>query len=84
MASPITLRLDPELRKRVERIARRRRTSKSQVLREAVTTFVAREESVGSVYDSIKDLIGNTRGGDPTLSEDTGRKFTELLRARRK
>ena len=83
MASSVTLRLDPDLRRRVERIARRRRTSKSQILREAVTTWVSREEVAGSVYELIVYLIGNVRGGDPTLSEDMGRKFTELLRARR-
>jgi predicted DNA-binding protein len=83
MASPITLRLDPELRRRVTRIARRKRTTTSTVLREAITTWVEREESAGSLYESIKDLIGNVRGNDPTLSTDTGRKFTELLKARR-
>jgi Arc/MetJ-type ribon-helix-helix transcriptional regulator len=80
MASPITLRLDPELRRRVERIARRKRTTTSSVLREAVTTWVAREESAGSIYDSIKDLIGGVHGGDPGRST---RKLSEVLKARR-
>jgi Arc/MetJ-type ribon-helix-helix transcriptional regulator len=83
MASPITLRLDPEMRRRVTRIARRKRTTTSEVLRQAIATWVEREEGTGSVHDSIKDLIGNVRGADPTLSTDTGRRFTELLRARR-
>jgi len=82
VASPITLRLDPELRRRVDRIARRKKTSTSQVLREAITTWVEREDSSGSFYDSIKDLVGCVGGGDPKLSENTGRRFTELLRAR--
>jgi Arc/MetJ-type ribon-helix-helix transcriptional regulator len=82
--SPITLRLDPEIRRRVERIARRKRASTSEVLREAITTWVEREDGAITPYESIKDLIGSVRGGDPRLSEDTGRKFTELLRARRK
>jgi Arc/MetJ-type ribon-helix-helix transcriptional regulator len=82
VASPITLRLDPELRRRVTRIAKRKRTTTSNVLREAITTWVEREDSNGSFYDSIKDLVGCVSGGDPKLSENTGRKFTELLRAR--
>ena len=82
MASPITLRLDPELRKRVARLAKRKRTTTSTVLREAITTFVEREESAPSAYDQIKDLIGNVTGGDPALSTDMGKKFTALLRAR--
>jgi Arc/MetJ-type ribon-helix-helix transcriptional regulator len=83
MASPITLRLDPEMRRRVTRIARRKRTTTSEVLRQAIATWVEREEGTESVHDSIKDLIGNVRGADPTLSTDTSRRFTELLRARR-
>jgi predicted DNA-binding protein len=84
VASPITLRLDPDLRKRVARLAKRKQTTTSTVLREAITTFVEREETAPSVYDLIKDLIGNSHGGDPTLSTDTGRKFREALKARHK
>jgi predicted DNA-binding protein len=76
------LRLDPELRRRVTRIAQRKRTTTSDVLREAITTWVEREDSSGSFYDSIKDLVGCVSGGDPKRSENAGRKFTELLRAR--
>jgi len=83
MASPITLRLDPDIRRRVTRIAKRKRTTTSSVLREAITTWVAREESTVSPYESIKDLIGSVHGGDPNLSTDMGKKFTQLLRARR-
>jgi metal-responsive CopG/Arc/MetJ family transcriptional regulator len=83
VASPITLRLDPELRRRVDRIARRKKTSTSQVIREAITTWVEREDSAVTPYESIKDLIGSVRGGDPHRSADMGKKFTELLRARR-
>jgi predicted DNA-binding protein len=83
VASPITLRLDPDLRQRVTRIARRKRTTTSNVLREAITTWVQREESAGSVYESIKDLVGIVHGGDPNLSTDMGKKFTQLLRGRR-
>jgi len=80
MASPITLRLDPELRRRVNRIARRKKTSTSQVLREAITTWVAREDSDATPYELVKDLIGSVRGGDPGRST---RKLSEVLKARR-
>jgi predicted DNA-binding protein len=75
--------LDPELRRRVERIARRKRCTTSAALREAIANWVEREEHPGSFYDAIKDLAGAAHGGDPKLSENTGRKFTELLKARR-
>ena len=83
MASPVTFRLDPELRRRVARIAKRKRCTTSAALREAIETWVEREESTGSFYDEIKDLIGVVHGGDPKRSENTGRKFTELLKARK-
>lgn len=83
MASPITLRLDPELRRQVARIARRRRTTTSTVLREAIAAWVAREDQALTPYERAADLIGSVRGGDPNLSENTGRKLTALLKARR-
>jgi Arc/MetJ-type ribon-helix-helix transcriptional regulator len=83
MASPVTLRLDGEIRRRVARIARQRRTSTSHLLREAITTWLDRQESGESAYEAIKDLIGIAHGGDPTLSRDTGRRFTQMLKARR-
>ena len=72
------------MRRRVTRIARRRRTTTSDVLREAISSWVAREESTETVYDLIKDLIGTVHGGDPHRSENTGRKVAAMLKARRK
>ncbi len=37
-----------------------------------------------SPYESIKDLIGVARGGDTALSKNTGKRFTELLKARQR
>lgn len=83
MPSPLTLRLDPELRRRIDSIAKRRKCSTSVVVREAIQSFVEKEDPPGSFYDAVKDLIGIVDGGDPKLSENTGRKFAEGLRARR-
>jgi predicted DNA-binding protein len=80
VASPITLRLDEETRRRVARIARRKGTTTSRVLREAIVTWVAREEPPESVYESIKDLIGKVRGGDPGRST---RRLSQVLKNRR-
>ena len=79
MASPITLRLDPDLRRRVERIAKRKRCSTSVALREAISAWVENEDSTGSVYDQIKDLIGCVSGGDPGRST---RRLSDVLKAR--
>jgi hypothetical protein len=70
------------MKRRVANIARRKHTSTSQVLREAVAAWVEREEGSVSVYEQIKDLIGVVHGGDPHASEDIGRKYSEYLQAR--
>ena len=81
--SPVTLRLKKETRLKVARIARQRRVSSSHVIREAIEALVERAEATVSPYDSIADLIGVVDGGDPKRSEDMGRRFSELLKARR-
>ena len=49
-------------------------------MREAIKTWVEREESGGSFYDSIKDLVGCVDGGDPGRST---RRLSDVLKARR-
>jgi len=83
MPSPITLRLNPKTRQRVERIARRKGTTTSDVLRDAIENWIEREDSAGSAYDRMKHLLGVVEGGDSALSVKTGKRFAERLRARR-
>lgn len=84
MASPLTLRLDKETRQRIARIARRKRVSASQVIREAIEAWVERQESTGSPYEMVADLIGVVHGGNPKRSTETGRRLAELLKGRRR
>ena len=83
MASPLTLRLDPKTRQRIARLARRQRLSTSEVVRQAIAAWADRQEPVTSPYDAMRDLIGVVRGGNPKRSEQTGRRFTALLKKRR-
>jgi len=83
MASPLTLRLDPKTRQRIVRLARRQRLSTSEVIRQAIAAWADRQEPVTSPHDAMRDLIGIVRGGDPKRSEQTGRRFTALLKKRR-
>lgn len=80
--SPVTLRLKKETRLKIARIARRRRVSSSHVIREAIEALVERTEAATSPYDSIAELVGVVDGGDPRRSQDMGRRFTEMLKAR--
>ncbi len=83
MASPLTLRLDEKTRKRIARIARRKQLSTSDAVREAIEAWVNRHEPVTSPYEVVKDLLGVVRGGNSKGSEQTGRRFTKLLKRRK-
>ncbi|MGB9459304.1 MAG: ribbon-helix-helix protein, CopG family [Candidatus Acidiferrum sp.] len=48
MASPLTLRLDPKTRQRIARLARRKRLSTSEVIRQAIAAWADRQEPVAS------------------------------------
>jgi Arc/MetJ-type ribon-helix-helix transcriptional regulator len=63
MASPLTLRLDEKTRKR---IARRKRLSASEVVRQAIELWAERQEPVTSPYEAVRDLI---EVGPPRESE---------------
>jgi Arc/MetJ-type ribon-helix-helix transcriptional regulator len=83
MASPLTLRLDEKTRKRMVRIAKRKRLSISEVVRQAIEAWAERHEPTASPYEAVKDLIGVVHGGNPKGSVRTGRRFTKLLKRRR-
>jgi predicted DNA-binding protein len=83
MPSPVTLRLDEETKQRIAQIAKRKRQSASEVIREAIQSWMEIQESTASPYDIVADLIGVVHGGKPGRSTDTGRQFTELVRKRR-
>jgi len=84
MASPLTLRLDPKTRQRIARLARRKRLSTSEVIRQAIAAWADSQEPVASPYDAMIDLIGVVRGGNPKRSEQTGRRFAALLKGRKR
>jgi len=84
MASPFSLRLDPKTRKRITRMAQRKQVSASDIVRSAIERMADHEESRAEPYALIADLIGVARGRNPRRSEQTGRRFTKLLRRARK
>jgi hypothetical protein len=82
MASPLTLRLDEKTRQRIARLARHKRLSTSEVIRQAIAAWADRHEPVTTPYDAMTDLIGVVRGGNPQRSEQTGRRLAALLKRR--
>ncbi|MGB9467593.1 MAG: ribbon-helix-helix protein, CopG family [Candidatus Acidiferrum sp.] len=83
MASPLTLRVDEKTRQRIARLARHKRLSASEVIRQAIAAWADSQEPITAPYEAMMDLIGVVRGGNPKRSEQTGRQFTELLKRRR-
>jgi predicted DNA-binding protein len=84
MPSPVAIRLDKATRQRIARIARTKRTTASQVMREAIDIGLQTQERTPSPpYELMAGLIGVVHSGDPQGSTDMGRKFTELLKNRR-
>ena len=81
MGTTITVRLDVEAERIVERVARSRKQSKSQVIREAITALAKQEAPpAGSrPYEAVAHLIGSVRGGPSDLSQRTGEGFKRLL-----
>ncbi len=77
------MRLDDKTREHIARIARRRRARASELIREAIRSYVEREESAASPYEAIADIIGIVHGGDPGRSSQAGRRITQLLKSRR-
>ncbi len=84
MASPLTLRIDEKTRQRIARLARHKRLSKSEVVRQAIAAWADGQEPVTSPYEAMVDLIGVVRGGNPKRSEQTGRSLAALLKRRRR
>ncbi len=84
---PLSVRLDPGTERLVERLARKRRQTKSEVIRDALG-MLAEQDKGGSEkkrpYDLLAHLIGCVRGGPRDLSVQTGEKFRRILLQKRK
>jgi predicted DNA-binding protein len=73
--------LDSKTRQRIARIARRRRISISAAIREAIESWIERQESIASSYEAMADLIGVVHGGKPGRSAKSGRQLKEILKS---
>ena len=84
MDAPVTLRLDSKTRQQIARIAKRRRISKSEVIRLALHAWPEFHRAETSPYEAMADLIVIVNGGDPKRSENGGRKFAAFLKQKRR
>ncbi|TAK02202.1 ribbon-helix-helix protein, CopG family [bacterium] len=82
---PLSVRLDARTETLVGRLARKRRQTKSEVIRDAIGVLAKQEAGPDGrkrPYDLVAHLIGSVDSGGARLSENTGKKFAKLLRER--
>ena len=84
---PTSVRLDLDTEKLLDRLARQRSQTKSDIIREAIYALAADDKAVSSrqtFYESIRDLVGCTESGVGNLSEQTGKRFRDLVLTKQK
>lgn len=84
---PLTVRVDVKTERLLQRLARKRGRTKSEVIRDAIGVLarqVEAQEATERPYEKIRDLIGSVHGGPPNLSRRTGEVFRGMLSARRR
>ena len=79
-----TVRLDIRTEVALKRLTARRGQTKSEVIRDAVEHLDAEGEGQTSAYERLQPFIGISEGGDPKLSEDTGKRFREILESKQR
>jgi hypothetical protein len=81
----LTIRIDAATQRKLDHLARTRRTSRSQIVRQALDQLAAPAPPLAdaSVYARVADLVGSFSSGRGDLSTDTGRRLATLLRAKR-
>jgi Ribbon-helix-helix protein, copG family len=83
----LSVRLDAKTESLIGRLARERRQTKSEVIRDAVGVL-AKQADRGldgkRPYDRVAHLVGCVNGGPRNLSTRSGEKFRQLLLDRRR
>ncbi len=77
----LSVRLDDETKKLLTKLARSRRASRSEIVRQAIRAMAKEDTATGEVnaYERIKHLVGSVQGLPADLSTRGGDYFHELL-----
>jgi len=79
----LSVRLDAKTESLIGRLARKRQQTKSEVIRDAIGVLAKQAEKGNEqkrTYDLVAHLIGCVDSGGANLSQNTGEKFSKLLR----
>ncbi len=83
MPHQISLRLPDELLAEIDRQARRRRQSRSDLIREVLERHVRISATPDHPYSRVRDLVGMVTGGPPDLGANHRDYVVGLVRDRR-
>jgi Arc/MetJ-type ribon-helix-helix transcriptional regulator len=77
----ISVRLDPDTRRKLDKLTRAHRVSRSEVVRRAIERMAKDDPATEeiNVYERMKDHIGKFHSGRSDLSESTGEKFYQIV-----
>lgn len=75
----MSVRLDAEEERLLRQVARRQKTSVSEVVREAVALIVREQQQPIRPFDKIADLLGVVHDLPDDLSEGTGQRFAAIV-----
>ena len=84
---PTSIRLDPATEALLDRLARRSKRTRSDVVREAITRYAESVDAPapdGGVCAYVEDLIGIAEGGPTDLARRHKRAFRDRLAERKK
>jgi len=79
----LTVRLEPELERKLDAVCKRRKTTKSAVVTDLVRQFVAREPQL-SAYEVARKigLIGSVASGPSDISANAKKYVQRAIRAK--
>ena len=79
----ISLRLDSQTEKSIERYAKQDRCTKSELIRGLITQFIEKRKGKQSAWDLGKDLFDQESSGAGNLSTDRKKLVREMVNAKK-
>jgi len=75
-----SVRLPDKIEKELENLSSQKNVSRSEIIKEALTEYIAREKISNSPYESGKDYFGKRGSGDRDRSTRYKSKIKEKIR----
>ena len=82
MTSQMIIRMDPETKNRISKLARGEGKTTSRVVRELIENYI-RERDIGAYIDDLWDRIGEKLKSRGVRQRDVGRAIEEARKSRR-